>query len=157
MKKRIALIGVLAILVFSIVLAGCSGNANFVFDYCGYKVEDFSQIEVSHKESTKVTSQQSKIKDVFEKLKELSIPAFKGKVEKNVFTDSVYAKITITFANKQKLVMTFANTTVDEKKVCLLKCEGEDGFKLPKEYKGIFEQTPEKAQTFLTNLFYNVM
>lgn len=154
MKKRL-----LAILALSVVLVACLAGCskNFDFKALGLTKDNVVQVSVSYENSKKVTEQADKISAVLQELDAVNVEEFDGDVSQNVFDDSVVGKIEFAIKDKEgKYQMVFAETTIDGKKISLLKCSRVDGLKDKKLVEGIFQmQDTAITSQLLIKIFAN--
>lgn len=144
------------IIILTVCLTGC--NSTFKFADMGLSKDNVTNINfvyIEDYEETKETSQPAKIEKVLKTFNSLSFEKCKDKVYENVFKDSIIAQIRFKVADtKGEMLMTFVETTLNDKKVCLFKCEGLDGFKIKKMPKDIYIMSDS---TILRNIFRNDM
>ncbi|MDE6967039.1 MAG: hypothetical protein K2P12_00140 [Clostridia bacterium] len=156
MKKKIAFLVMATMIILTVCLTGC--NSTFKFADMGLSKDNVTNINfvyIEDYEETKETSQPAKIEKVLKTFNSLSFEKCKDKVYENVFKDSIIAQIRFKVADtKGEMLMTFVETTLNDKKVCLFKCEGLDGFKIKKMPKDIYIMSDS---TILRNIFRNDM
>ncbi len=143
-------------IILTVCLTGC--NSTFKFADMGLSKDNVTNINfvyIEDYEETKETSQPAKIEKVLKTFNSLSFEKCKDKVYENVFKDSIIAQIRFKVADtKGEMLMSFVETTLNDKKVCLFKCEGLDGFKIKKMPKDIYIMSDS---TILRNIFRNDM
>ena len=156
MKKKIAFLVMATMIILTVCLTGC--NSTFKFADMGLSKDNVTNINfvyIEDYEETKETSQPAKIEKVLKTFNSLSFEKCKDKVYENVFKDSIIAQIRFKVADtKGEMLMSFVETTLNDKKVCLFKCEGLDGFKIKKMPKDIYIMSDS---TILRNIFRNDM
>lgn len=156
MKKSSALVACALMLVTMFIFTACSKVAN-IADMKISK-EDILSFEIYYENGRKTTERPEKIASSYAELEKLSLTKCEDKIVDGVFEDSKLAQICFNVKNvKGKYQMTFVSTTIKDEQVCIVKCEGVNGFKVSKMPNGIYKMKVQEAEQLFVTIFNNIL
>lgn len=156
MKRKMTLSVVLLMAILVVCLAGCT--TNFKFADLALTKDNVNYISVTFG-GRKETNNNKKIENILKELNTLDVAPCKEKVSDDLFADRSIALGVISMKINDKngtFDMIFLETSINAEKVTLLKCEANDGMKLKKMPKGIYQLNDTDAvKAMFSKIFYN--